>query len=92
MQQNGVRTISWPANSPDLNPIEHVWHLLKRLTWRKWARQRNALNKTVTTEDSETTVKEAWVSTNPAYLRSLVESMPRKIEAVISAKGGHTKN
>ena len=91
MQQNGIRTISWPANSPGLNPNEHLWHLLKRLTWRTWARQRNALNKTVTTEDFETLVKEAWVSTDPAHLRSLVESMPRRIEAVISAKGGHTK-
>ena len=91
MEQNGIQTISWPANSPDLNPIEHVWNLLKRLVWRKWISQKRNVNKSVSTEDLENLVRDAWVSMNPAHLRSLVESMPRRVEAVISAKGGHTK-
>ena len=48
------------------------------------------MNKYVSTDNVETLVKDAWVSMDAGRLRSLVESMFRRIEAVTSAKGGHT--
>jgi hypothetical protein len=30
LQQEAVQTISWPAMSPDMNPIEHVWDFIGR--------------------------------------------------------------
>ncbi|KAJ1308136.1 hypothetical protein OPQ81_003856 [Rhizoctonia solani] len=30
LQEQGLEVIEWPANSPDLNPIENHWDQLKR--------------------------------------------------------------
>ncbi len=39
-KDNGIPVLNWPANSPDLNPIENLWGIVKRKM--RYARPNNA--------------------------------------------------
>ena len=78
-----INILDWPGNSSDLNPIENLWTILKNKVSERQPTNAKML---------EQAVKEVWVrDISPAYCRNLVESMPRRLEAVIKAKGGPTK-
>ncbi len=79
---HGVGVLDWPANSPDLNPIENLWSIVKRKM--RDTRPNNA-------DELKDTVKETWASIPPQQCHKLITSMPRRIEAVIKAKGAPTK-
>jgi hypothetical protein len=72
----------WPAQSPDLNPIENLWSILDQRL-----RDRACNNE----DDLFRIIEEGWRSLEPALLTSLVDSMPRRCQAVIDSKGLATK-
>ena len=77
-----VETVfDWPAQSPDLNPIEHVWYQVKR-------RLNTYPTRPTTTKELEARITTEWYSiTNEECLR-YIDSMPKRIDKVINAKGG----
>ena len=81
---NDIPYIDWPAMSPDLNPIENLWDELD-----------DKIRKRQTPVRSVSELKEAlfvgWSQIDPLTCKNLVASMSRRINAVIDAKGGHTK-
>uniref|UniRef100_A0A8C6KFX3 Tc1-like transposase DDE domain-containing protein n=1 Tax=Nothobranchius furzeri TaxID=105023 RepID=A0A8C6KFX3_NOTFU len=81
-KDHGIPVLDWPANSPDLNPIENLWGIVKRRM--QYARPNNA-------EELKTTIRATWALITPEQCHRLIESMPRRITAVIEAKGAPTK-
>ena len=76
--------LDWPPYSPDLFPIEHLWDELDR---RK-RRRRNTPN---TLGQLRTALLEEWENIPMRKINPLVNSMQRRIRAVINARGGHTR-
>ena len=74
-----VDTVPWPARSPDLSPIEHVWDMLGR----QIRAPRNVA-------DLEQQLRNAWQNVSQDDIRKLYHSLPRRIQACIAAKGGFT--
>jgi hypothetical protein len=82
-QDHKVDVLEWPGNSPDLNPIENLWSRLKKLVARKKPSNRQELIQAIIA---------AWFHViTPEHLQQLVDSMPKRCEAVIKAKGYPTK-
>lgn len=77
-----IKVLEWPPQSPDLNPIENLWSILDAKLDKS-----NVTNKYRLFE----ALQMAWESIDQSYLQNLVESMPRRLGAVIRANGGHTK-
>ena len=82
LRDQNILLLSWPPFSPDLNPIEHVWAWMK-----KRVRQKNPQN----LMDMAVAILEVWRTLPENFLKKLIESMPRRIEACIRARGGRTR-
>ncbi len=82
LNDHDVGVLDWPANSPDLNPIVNLWGVVK--SKMRDTRTNNA-------DDLKATIKATWASITPDQCHRLIASMPRRIDAVIHAKGGPAK-
>ncbi len=77
LKKNRVKVIQWPSMSPDLNPIEHLWGILKRQVEHHSPSSIQSLKEVILEE---------WKK-----IDIFVYSMPRRLGAVIKNHGGHTK-
>ena len=88
LTSNHIQLQSWPGNSPDLNPLENAWHLLK-VRLRK--RFRDPRRRPHSEEEWIRAAQEEWMRIPTKVMNKLVDSVPRRIRACIKAHGGPTK-
>lgn len=77
-------TFNWPSQSPDLNPIEHIWHHLKLKLSAYDTRAKGV-------HELWNRVEKEWSTFTAEDCRRYIDSMPDRCRAVIAAKGGHTR-
>ena len=78
LAQKKVCFLERPSQSPDLNPIEHLWeHIERKISVRKPSNQHDLFE----------LIKCTWEEIPIDVLINLVDSMPHRCNAVVAAKG-----
>ena len=83
LDRNNVNVLPWPAVSPNMNPIEHIWDYLGR----KVRARGNVHN----LRDLENALIQEWNNIPNVVIRRYVMLMRGRLTACINSRGGHTR-
>jgi hypothetical protein len=84
LKTHSIPIESWIGKGADLSPIENLWDLLE-------IRIRARSPKPQNTDELSKALHEEWSNLEPERCRRLVDSLPRRVLAVIKARGWATK-
>ena len=84
LQARQIPRMEWPACSPDLNPIEHLWDQLGKAARRR-------LIPTSNLQDLRWILLEEWNAIPQIRIMRLIRSMRRRCQAITGAFGGSTR-
>ena len=76
--ENGICVMDWPSNSPDLNPIENMWQLMKDNVEKRMPQNIDELT---------TFLAEEWEAIPQEIVNNLVASMKNRCESVLAKNG-----
>ncbi|UYV61482.1 Transposase [Cordylochernes scorpioides] len=77
-----VQMLPWPPYSPDLSPIEHVWDII--------GRRLHALPQPRSEDELWQMVEREWRAISQDAIRTLIDSLSRRVAACIAVRGGPT--
>ena len=83
LNRYNVNELPWPAVSPDMNPIEHIWDYLGR----KVRARGNVHN----LRDLENALIQEWNNIPNVVIRRYGRSVQGRLAACINSRGGHTQ-
>ncbi len=82
VEKEKLTVLKWPAMSPDLNPIEHLWGEHKSAI---------SVNNPTNVQELEQLAKEEWEKITADKCKKLIDGFKKRLDAVIAAKGCATK-
>ena len=82
--RNSMETFPHLAQSPDMNPIEHVWYIMKRAINKRQKRPRDV-------EELKEALLEEWDKIDIKVINSLIDSMPNRVQQLKEVQGGTTR-
>jgi transposase len=84
LKTNKIEVLDWPAQSPDMNPIENLWEIIDRRIKRRKERPQNC-------EELWEIIKIEWNNIDKDTIRNLYLGMTERVKVLHDARGGYTK-
>jgi transposase len=84
LKNNKIKVMEWPAQSPDLNPIENLWEIIDKKIRKRTVKASNC-------NELWEIIKEEWANIDEEIVRKLYISMTTRISKLYEADGGYTK-
>ena len=81
-KENDVDVMSWPSQSPDMIPIEHLWDYVK---WDV----RKCQSKNI--KNLEENIRRIWNEIPKELCKKFIDTMPKRVEVLVRAKGRPTE-
>jgi transposase len=80
----GIVKVDWPPNSPDFNPIEKIWTIMKRRIQR-----RRGVQRITTLLQMKTVLVEEWEKITIEEINTQIALLPKTMENCINQSGGN---
>ena len=78
LEEVGIEVLKWPSSSPDLNPIENLWSIVKMKVYKRFPKNKRELKEYLVEE---------WQKIEPKTIANLVESMPKRCQEILGKNG-----
>lgn len=84
LEENSIKTTTWPAQSPDMNIIENIWLIIKR--------ELETVSHLITTRDQLfSEIRRIWEEISVCLIHDLYDTIPSRLKEVLRMKGNLTK-
>ena len=84
LNNSNINVLRWPAFSPDLSPVEHLWDQIGRRVY-------GARNPIHSRQDLVNRLTAAWNDIPQYRIQRLIRSKRRRCQAVLNSNGGHSR-